>query len=74
MPFGIGKRVCLGESLATMEIFIFLVMMLQRLNFDPPIDHKIPDVNKYSCGFSKIPEPFYVSVSERTMSNSNVVT
>ncbi|KAB7507567.1 Cytochrome P450 2L1 [Armadillidium nasatum] len=36
IAFGMGKRQCIGESLARMEIFIFLVTMLQHVSFHPP--------------------------------------
>ncbi|XP_054617784.1 cytochrome P450 2K4-like isoform X1 [Dunckerocampus dactyliophorus] len=36
MPFSAGRRICLGESLACMELFIFFVTLLQHFRFIPP--------------------------------------
>jgi cytochrome P450 len=33
MPFLCGKRACMGESLARLELFIFLVTLVQRFSF-----------------------------------------
>ncbi|KAI4887982.1 hypothetical protein NFI96_015680 [Prochilodus magdalenae] len=36
LPFSAGRRVCLGESLAKMELFLFFTSLLQHFRFTPP--------------------------------------
>jgi len=60
VPFGIGKRYCMGELLARNEVFLFTVNLIQKLKFLLPEDQPFPDPANYSSSFTNIPDDFYV--------------
>uniref|UniRef100_A0AC35TWJ1 Cytochrome P450 n=1 Tax=Rhabditophanes sp. KR3021 TaxID=114890 RepID=A0AC35TWJ1_9BILA len=64
MPFSIGKRQCLGESLAKMEIFIIMSNLLNRFKFVSSEEGTLPSLKK-NIGIIVGFEPFTVKVSKR---------
>ncbi|XP_071761363.1 cytochrome P450 2K4-like [Centroberyx gerrardi] len=58
MPFSAGRRVCLGKSLARMELFLFFTSLLQRFRFTPPpgVTEDELDLTP-AVGFSLHPSP-----------------
>ncbi|KAL7640316.1 UNVERIFIED_CONTAM: hypothetical protein RMT77_009731 [Armadillidium vulgare] len=55
LPFGVGKRQCIGESLARMELFIFMTTMLQELHFSTP-PNKSLDLTRTDVPFLRQPK------------------
>ncbi|XP_067831064.1 cytochrome P450 2C21-like [Heptranchias perlo] len=55
MAFSAGKRMCLGESLARMELFLFLTTLFQNFVFNPVIDHKDIDTSPAMSGILAVP-------------------
>lgn len=63
--FLVGKRVCAGEGLARMEIFIFLTSILQNFNLKPTMDHKDIDITPVITTLASMPRPYEVSFVPR---------
>ncbi|XP_036590748.1 cytochrome P450 2C19-like isoform X2 [Trichosurus vulpecula] len=58
MPFSAGKRICAGESLARMELFLFFTTILQNFSLKSIIDPKDINTSPIYSGFTKIPPSY----------------
>ena len=65
IPFSLGPRHCLGEQLAKMEVFIFLVGMVQKFEFLPdPRSKTLPTINDGRLGAVFTPIPYQIIAKE----------
>ncbi|XP_017556900.1 cytochrome P450 2U1 [Pygocentrus nattereri] len=64
IPFGIGRRVCMGEQLAKMELFLMFTSLMQAFTFRLPDEHQPPPMHG-RFGLTLAPCPYKVCVTPR---------
>ncbi|MEE6491142.1 hypothetical protein FKM82_016110 [Ascaphus truei] len=60
-----GKRICPGESLARMELFIFISSLLQNFNFEPVTGRANLNLKPIATGLGNVPMKYQCSVIPR---------
>ncbi|XP_045066855.1 cytochrome P450 2K1-like [Coregonus clupeaformis] len=66
MAFSAGRRVCLGEGLARMELFLFFTSLLQHFSFTPPPGVTEDDLDLTPLlGFTLNPSPHQLCAVSR---------
>lgn len=70
LPFGVGRRMCLGEVLARMEIFLFFSSLLHSFDISIPEGETMPTL-KGTTGVTINPKPFKVCLKPRPMAWDN---
>nr|XP_042119112.1 cytochrome P450 2C25 isoform X9 [Peromyscus maniculatus bairdii] len=60
MPFSTGKRICAGEGLARMELFLFLTTILQNFKLKSLRHPKDIDTTPVANGLTSLPPPYKI--------------
>uniref|UniRef100_A0A803T9I2 unspecific monooxygenase n=1 Tax=Anolis carolinensis TaxID=28377 RepID=A0A803T9I2_ANOCA len=65
MPFSAGKRICAGEGLARMELFLFFTSILQNFKLKPLMDPKDIDLSPMKGSMNNLPWPYKFCIIPR---------
>lgn len=63
IPFSLGRRHCLGEQLARMEMFLFFTSLLQQFHLHFP--HELVPNLKPRLGMTLQPQPYLICAERR---------
>lgn len=67
VPFGLGKRACLGEALAINRLFLSMTTLVQRFKFSAAEGYPLPDVDprNFELGVVLKPPDYFIVAKAR---------
>ncbi|XP_031551984.1 steroid 17-alpha-hydroxylase/17,20 lyase-like [Actinia tenebrosa] len=68
LPFGAGRRVCIGEALAKQELFIVISRLMHQFRIESPPGCPPPERIGY-MGLVHMPKPYKICFKERVLKN-----
>ncbi|KAF8359088.1 hypothetical protein PRIPAC_94083 [Pristionchus pacificus] len=63
-PFGMGLRRCPGEQLAMKELFVFVIVLVQRFRFGQDVSH--PPNTTRPMGMTSVPKDYVCRIEKRS--------
>lgn len=71
LPFGVGRRMCLGEILARMELFLFFSSLIHSFDLAVPEGETLPTL-KGIAGVTISPSSFKVMLTHRPLDGQRI--
>ncbi|GFS00740.1 cytochrome P450 [Elysia marginata] len=66
VPFSLGRRMCMGEALANMELFLYTTSLVKRFELQP-CEMGQPPTTQFTEGIVCAPMPFQLRFVERAI-------
>ncbi|XP_063703252.1 cytochrome P450 18a1 [Culicoides brevitarsis] len=73
IPFGVGRRKCLGDILARMELFLYFASLIHRFDLSVPAGSPLPSL-KGNVGVTISPQSFKIKLKARPMAPTCIDT
>ena len=68
IPFSIGKRICPGQTLANVQLFLYFTRVVQLFNVRPVDENNLPQ-ETFTAGIASTPTPFELIFTTRIQSS-----